>query len=270
MGETTIEWATKTLNFFSWNCTRVSSGCANCYAAEMSKRFSRNSNGGIFSNPPTWRTNAVKEYRKLKSGDVIFLNSMSDSYHESVPVKWIHNIHNMAMLRPDVTFLLLTKRPERALALSPYLAWSKNLWIGTSVESEDYLWRLDYLLKIPAAGHFLSAEPLLSSLPSLKEYLYPTSDRAGLGWVIVGGESGTKRRAFNKAWASDIQAMCATSETPFMFKQGSDRLSGKDRLLNGREWNETPFMSNISNIQKTQPDNSLYDLPLFQALGIGD
>ena len=238
MAKTGIEWADNSLNFYNWDCTRVSPGCKNCYMMAMANKFNRPMTGH-----PQWRgAKAYKELKAIEPGAVVFVNSMSDTYHESVPVAWIHGIHNAATyLRPDVIFLLLTKRPERALALSDYLSWPKNLWIGTSVETPEYLWRLDYLLQIPAVGHFISAEPLLDSLTELRPYLYPTPQRKGLGWVILGGESGDKRRMFKQDWAREVRDLCVKAKVPFLFKQGSALYPGQDRLLDKREWNEAPF-----------------------------
>ena len=207
MSKTTIEWASHTLNFYTWDCTKVSPGCQHCYMMELAKRRNKPLTGY-----PQWRgSNAFRELRALPPGSVVFVNSMSDTYHEHVPLAWVHSIHNAAAyLRPDVTFLLLTKRPERALALSPYLAWPQNLWVGTSVENDDYLWRLSYLIRIPAAGRFVSAEPLIGSLRfGLETYL-----TRGLGWVIVGGESGKDRRDFDKEWAKSV--ICV-SVMPYRF-----------------------------------------------------
>lgn len=252
MSKTTIEWASHTLNFYDWSCQKVSPGCKNCYAEHLAMR-----RGMVFNKPPEWRDNAWKELRTMKPGSVVFVNSMSDSYHELVPVEWIHRIHNAARQRPDITFLLLTKRPERAYGLSPHLDYPPNLWVGTSVENEDYLWRLDYLLRIPAAGHFVSAEPLLSRLPGLERYLHPTRAVFNrfdtllvypphqypnyLKWVILGAESGQNRRDFNKDWAREIRDMCQLADVPFLFKQGSGWHSGMDRELDGRTWDGTPF-----------------------------
>lgn len=246
MGKTTIEWASHTWNPYNWACRKVSPGCANCYAEFLAERR----NGpGAFNRAPEWRgAKAMQEIKRMPRGAVVFVNSMSDTYHEQARLAWIHSIHNTAAyVRPDVTFLLLTKRPERALALSRYLAYPPNLWVGTSVEHADYLWRLDYLLRIPAAGHFVSAEPLLGPLPGLRQYV-----QAGLGWVIVGAESGAKRRPFDKDWARQIRDMCVREgvqqpahDTPFMFKQGSAYMSGQDRLLDGRTWDETPFSPRV-------------------------
>lgn len=252
MKDTNIAWATDTLNPYTWNCKKVSPGCANCYASALSARFPKNSAGGVFNGVPVWRDNVYKELRALKPGAVVFVNSMSDTYIEGVPVEYVHRIHNWAAyIRPDVTFLLLTKRPERALALSRFLIYPPNLWVGTSVEHPDYLWRLQYLLQIPAAGHFLSAEPLLESLsPGLDTYLrgfkyFDTQGDShyipGLKWCIVGAESGDDRRPFNKDWAREIRDLCQKRNVPFMFKQGSHRMSERDKDLDGRQWNESPF-----------------------------
>jgi protein gp37 len=239
MSKTTIEWATHSINFYNWQCHKVSEGCANCYMMAMAKRFPNN---GAGTGVPQWRNRANNELRNLPAGSVAFINSMSDSYHESVPQEWIHRIHNAAWMRPDVTFLMLTKRPHRAYGLRHFLKWPENLWIGTSVESPKYYYRLDFLLRIPAAGHFLSAEPLLEGLPDLGKYLLPTESRAGLKWVIVGGESGDNRREFNKDWARQIRNLCHQTNVPFMFKQGSHRLSGNDRLLDSKTYDESPFL----------------------------
>jgi protein gp37 len=239
MSKTTIEWASHTWNPYTWNCNKVSQGCKNCYAEALATRLGRYA-GTSFLDTPQLRASAYAELKTFKPGSVIFVNSMSDTYHESAKLEWIHSIHNTAAANPHLVFLLLTKRPERALALSSYLTYPENLWVGTSVEHADYLWRLDYLLKIPASGHFVSAEPLLGGLPGLPEYLTPTIRRRGLKWVIVGAESGANRRAFNLQWAREIRDMCQQANVPFMFKQGSHFKSGQERILDGRTWDETP------------------------------
>lgn len=246
MAETGIGWTDEQWNPYGWNCTKVSPGCAHCYAEALSKRWPGNSTGGLFAGRPFWNKNAMKRLRAVKPGSTVFVNTMSDTYHEGAPLRYIHAIHNAAAyLRPDLIFLLLTKRPERALALAPYLAWPKNLWLGTSVENADYLPRLHYLLSTPAAGHFLSAEPLLGPLGHLEVWagwtkLNESPNR--LKWVIVGGESGpdNTRRPFMKRWAAEIRTQCDIHKVPFFFKQGSARLPGKDRLLWGRTWDERP------------------------------
>ncbi len=227
MSETNIGWTKYSWNPYSWHCTKVSPACTNCYMFEMARNLKGQDARGI----PQLREAAWGELRKFDSGPV-FVNSMSDTYHEGVPQAWIHRIHNTARQYPRLIFLLLTKRIERAAALAPYLDWPPNLWIGTTVENSDYLWRLDYLRSIyQAAGRFVSFEPLLDEVhPNLR----------GIEWVIVGGESGLKRRPFDKTWAKRIWNACLAHDTRFFFKQGSGRLPGRDRLLWGQEWNETP------------------------------
>ena len=232
MGTTNIAWAQTSLNFLTWNCTPTSPGCAHCYAQELARKFPARANGGDFLATPALREKAWTEVRALDPGPC-FVCSMSDLFHPDVPTRWIHRIFNTFSQRPDVTWLVLTKRIERAAALAPYLAYASNVWIGTTVESSDYLWRLDYLRGIKqAAGRFVSFEPLLGKIIF--------ADIRGLDWIIVGGESGTKRRPYEKVWAEQLYQLSRWADVPFFYKQGSDRYPGRDRLLFGSEWNETP------------------------------
>lgn len=261
MGKTNIEWATHTWNPYRWNCTPISPGCKHCYAHERATRFPQAANGGSFLNPIARRgAPSQKELKTFPAGSVIFVNSMSDTYHETAPLRYIHSIHNTALLKPHLTFLVLTKRPERVYGLRHQLAWPENLWLGTSVENADYIWRLDYLLRTPAAGHFLSAEPLLGSLvyghKTLKPYLHSMPGRAVLKWVIVGGESGKYRRPLNVNWVREIRDLCVAADVPFMYKQGSAFKSGQDRLLDGRTWDETPFA-------QPEPETNPHQMELF-------
>jgi protein gp37 len=228
MGETNIGWADHTINWYTWDCTRVSPGCKNCYMMAMANRYGRPLVG-----QPQWRgAKAEQELRRVPSDSVVFVNSMSDTYHENVPEQWIHLIHNTARHRLDVIFLILTKRVERLAGLSPMLAFPSNLWVGTSVESPDYLWRLEYLRRVPAAGRFVSFEPLLAPIPDV--------DLSGFRWAIVGGESGSNRRPFERWWADDLRRICGAQGVSFFYKQGSAFKPGQDRLLNGKEYNEYP------------------------------
>jgi protein gp37 len=230
--QSNIGWTQGTWNPLMWNCTPTSPGCAHCYAMELARKFPARANGGDFLAKPALRESAWKEVKSLDPGPC-FVCSMSDLFHPDVETRWIHRIFNTFSQRPDVTWLVLTKRIERAAALAPYLAWGPNVWIGTTVESQDYVWRLDYLRGITqAAGRFVSFEPLLGPIVA--------PDLGGIQWIILGGESGLKRRAFDKAWAKPLWNACLAHDTRFFFKQGSDRYPGRDRLLWGREWNETP------------------------------
>lgn len=238
MGKTSIEWADKSLNFYTWSCNKVSEGCKHCYMMTMANRFGKPDPNGT----PQWRESAMKEYKALQSGDVVFVNSMSDTYHPGVPFEWIERIHNLADARPDVIFLMLTKRPERLLELSDRLVFPDNLFVGTSIELPKYIApRLEALFAVPAMGHFVSLEPLLGSLfPEWETFFNHVVDRMWLDWVIVGAESGDNRRAFDIDWARELRDWCTEHRIPFMYKQGSHRKSGQNRLLDGREWNETP------------------------------
>lgn len=234
MGKTTIEWADKSLNYYNWSCHKVSEGCKNCYMMAMAQRFGKDPVG-----IPEWRETAMKEYQNLVSGDVVFVNSMSDTYHEGLPVLWVQRIHRLASERPDVTFLMLTKRPQVALAIADMLIWSDNIWIGTSIELPKYVSRLDTLLQLPTKNFFISAEPLLASVAdSLKPYM------DSLKWVILGAESGANRRPFDVQWAREMRDLCQVHKVPYLYKQGSHFKSGMYRDLDGRTWDETPFKVN--------------------------
>lgn len=237
MGKTTIEWASHTWNPYTWACNKVSPGCLNCYAEAMTKKYKR----GTFAGAPRWRgAAAMKELKKLPSGASVFVNSMSDTYHEGATLQMIHGVHAAVLSRPDVTFMVLTKRIDRAYYMREQLAWPPNLWIGTSVESADYLWRVVFLGEIPAAGRFISAEPLLGSLRGDSLLIWALEEKK-VNWVIAGGESGANRRPFDPEWARELRDLCQETSVPFMFKQGSHLYPGKDRLLDGRTWDETPF-----------------------------
>lgn len=232
MGKTNIGWAANSWNLYTWNCNRVSPGCANCYMFEMA----RNLHGVDATGTPSLRETAWAELQRLQPGPT-FVNSMSDTYHEGVPLEWIQRIHNAALTRPDIVFLLLTKRIERAAELAPELRWPENLWIGTTVEHPRYLHRLDTLQGMTyAAGRFVSFEPLLADMGR--------PDLRGIEGVIAGGESGPKRRYFNKQWALGILAACLTYKVPFFFKQGSAHQPGQDRRLNGIFYDEVPKVWN--------------------------
>lgn len=237
--KTNIEWADYSWNPYLWRCTKISPGCQHCYMMTLAERRGQDPTGPFGTRWPA----AMAELRKMPSGAVIFVNSMSDTYHKDAKLAWIHHIHNTALAHPDKTFLALTKRPERALHLAPHLAWPGNLWLGVSVESGQYLWRIDYALATPAAGVFVSAEPLLGSIPYYRLASRLWSDngtRRAVGWVIAGGESGGNRRRLERNWVRDIRDMCIMFQVPFIFKQGSAYKPGQDRFLDGRTWDEVP------------------------------
>ncbi|MBX3246039.1 MAG: phage Gp37/Gp68 family protein [Myxococcales bacterium] len=241
-----IEWTEST-----WNpvrgCSRVSPGCEHCYAERMAHRFS--GEGGAYEGltrlgrkGPRWtgRVSLIEEslaeplhWRRPR---LVFVNSMSDLFHDRVPASFIGKVFETMRRAHWHTFQLLTKRSERLAQLAPSLPWPANLWMGVSVESQKYLSRVADLVTVPAAVRFLSVEPLLEALPDL--------DLAGVHWVIVGGESGPGARPLEAAWVRDIQSKCATAEVPFFFKQwGGVRKKDTGRVLDGRVYDEMPALA---------------------------
>lgn len=243
MAKTNIEWADHSLNWLTWKCKKVGTECKNCYMYSLAKRHGKDPFG-----LPSWRENAINDYNKLKAGDVAFVNSMSDSYIRGIPFEWVKHMHQYAVLKPDVIFLMLTKRPEHLLELSPKLDFPKNLWVGTSVGIKESAHRIETLLNVPAAGHFLSAEPLLEDISSDIDQYIPA-----LGWVIAGAESGDKRRDFDEQWVRNIRDICLEFDTPFMYKQGSHRWSGRNRILDGQTWDATPDWSLYAKLPEPEP-----------------
>lgn len=229
MSKTEIGWADKNLNWYSWNCTKVSPGCKHCYAEALAKRYNK-----PFHGVPTWRESALKDYQMLKPGDAVFVNTMSDTFHEGVPLAMIQRVFQFARQRPDVNFLILTKRIERVYQIQTDLLWTRNIWLGTSVESRKYLSRISVLREIGTAfGKFISFEPLLEDLGEVH--------LGGIDGVITGGESGASRRPFNPVWAANIQRQCARDGVQFFHKQGGSYSPGQDRLLNGRTYDDLPW-----------------------------
>lgn len=240
---TSIEWTEAT-----WNpvrgCSRVSLGCENCYAERMAHRFSgvgkpyygltkRSASGPKWTGKIRLVPEALTQPSRWRIPRVIFVNSMSDLFHAGVPERFIHAVFQEMSTANWHTFQILTKRPDRALALSPDLPWPRNVWLGTSVETQAYTGRIELLRPIPAAIRFLSLEPLLGPirLPSLR----------GINWVIVGGESGPGARPMEESWVAAIQRSCKTAAVPFFFKQwGGVRKKSAGRELNGRTWDEVP------------------------------
>jgi protein gp37 len=174
---------------------------------------------------------------KWKKPQTIFVNSMSDLFHEDVPIEYIQKVFSVMNRANWHRFQILTKCAERLEALSPLLHWTPNLWMGVSVENGDYRERIDYLRRTGAPIKFLSLEPLLGPLPHL--------DLSEIDWVIVGGESGPKARPMNPAWVIDLRDQCHRAEVPFFFKQwGGKNKKQAGRMLEKRVWNEMPRVLN--------------------------
>jgi protein gp37 len=164
---------------------------------------------------------------------VIFVNSMSDLFHADVPISYIRRCFETMASASQHTFQVLTKRPERVAELARALPWPRNIWLGTSVENADYVWRISELTKVPALIRFLSVEPLLGPIPQLP--------LRNIDWVIVGGESGPGARQMKKPWVMAIRDRCIRYQVPFFFKQwGGVHKSRTGRMLDGRTWDEMP------------------------------
>jgi protein gp37 len=241
-----IEWTDATWNPVT-GCTKISPGCAHCYAETFAERFR-----GVKGHPyeqgfdlKLWE-NRIELPLQWKKPRRIFVNSMSDLFHEDVPDGFIERVFDTMRRAPHHTFQVLTKRAERLehWASKNFSAgnWPPNVWLGVSVENQDYVWRVSHLLRTPARVRFLSVEPLLERVHLDKHNL------AGIDLVIVGGESGPRARRMHAEWAIDIQRQCAEAGVTFFFKQwGAYDSNGKrvgkkaaGRLLDGHAWNEMP------------------------------
>jgi three-Cys-motif partner protein len=231
-----IEWTDATWNPVT-GCTKVSPGCKHCYAERLAARLQlmgnpRYRNGFDVTLHPDQLTLPLR-WRDPKR---IFVNSMSDLFHEAVPEEFIRQVFETMARAHWHTFQILTKRAERLAELAPRLLWPSHVWQGVSVENSQHTWRIASLRKVPAAVRFLSIEPLLGPIEDL-----PLND---IGWVIVGGESGPHYRPIKRAWVRGIRDQCMAAGIPFFFKQwGGQTPKSRGRLLDGRMWNEMPSRS---------------------------
>lgn len=240
-----IEWTESTWNPVA-GCTPVSPGCLHCYAARMALRLEHMNPSGKYAGTSkvrnglpvfTGRINCDEEAldlpRRWRRPRLVFVNSMSDLFHDAVPESFIVRVFDVMRACQHHTFQVLTKRPERAAELAGRLEWAPNIWMGTSVEAPKYFERIHTLRSIPAKIRFLSCEPLLSPLPYL-----PLD---GIHWVIVGGESGPGARPIRANWVTQIRDRCIHAGIPFFFKQwGGTRKSVSGRTLEGQIWDELP------------------------------
>lgn len=270
---TTIEWTDETWNPVT-GCDRISPGCDHCYAMTLAKRLKAMGqpkyqlDGDPRTSGPGFRLTtheaSLAEPLSWRTPRVVFVNSMSDLFHKDVPVGFIKDVWTTMAVSPRHRYQVLTKRPQRMarvlgdpcfdgdvefrlrLAGSDQhvdwqdveyptggARWLPNVWLGTSIESDEYSFRADHLRRTPAAVRFLSCEPLLGPLPSL--------ELGGIGWVIVGGESGAGHRPIDPGWVRDIRDRCVDAQVPFFFKQWGGRTpkaGGRD--LDGRTWDQMP------------------------------
>ena len=248
-----IEWTGAT-----WNpvvgCRKVSPGCAHCYAERMANRLAamgraavrRGDNPGrtahydsVIDTHGRWNgsvflnEDAVSDPLSWKLPRTIFVNSMSDLFHEDVPLDFIRRVFEVMARCPHHTFQVLTKRPHIAAELSPHLTWAPNILMGTSIESAAFTYRARELRRTGARIKFLSVEPLLGPIPRL-----PLTD---IDWVIVGGESGPGARPMKPEWVRPIRDRCQDRGVPFFFKQwGGVNKKAAGRKLDRRQWDEMP------------------------------
>jgi len=228
-----IEWTEATWNPVS-GCSKVSSGCLNCYAERMAYRLQKMGNPNYRNGfDVTLHPHLLEAPLSWKRSRLVFVNSMSDLFHEEVSVEFIQQVFETMRRAHWHTFQVLTKRSERLVDLAPSLAWPSNVWMGVSVENSDVVERIDHLRKVGSAVRFLSLEPLLGPLPDL--------NLRGIHWVIVGGESGPGARLMEPSWVSDIKEQCENSHVPFFFKQWGGVFKKRNgRKLEGKTWDELP------------------------------
>jgi protein gp37 len=233
MARTSIEWTESTWNPVT-GCTKCSPGCQHCYAERMAKRLR------AMGQPNYRRGFRVTAHEHMletplgwKKPQMVFVNSMSDLFHENVPIDFIQRVFLVMAQAHWHVFQVLTKRAARLGKLDRELEWPANVWMGVSVETRRYLGRLDFLRRSRASVKFVSFEPLLGPLGVL--------DLVGIDWVIVGGESGPGARPMSESWVTEIRDQCVESRTPFFFKQwGGFNKKKSGRLLDGVTWNQAP------------------------------
>jgi protein gp37 len=235
-----IEWTECTWNPLT-GCTKVSPGCHHCYAERMSKRLKA-------MGQPNYQAGfrlalhpqVVKLPLEWPKPQTVFVNSMSDLFHEGVRESFIQSVFGTMRQAAWHRFQVLTKRSRRLVELDPRLDWASNIWMGVSVESDDYVFRADHLRATAAQVKFLSLEPLLGPLPSL--------ELAGIDWVIVGGESGPGARPMDLGWVRDIRDHCLRAGVPFFLKQLGGypgKRGGDEAVLDGTTWAQMPSRTDV-------------------------
>lgn len=238
MAQSSIEWTEMTWNPTT-GCTKISAGCKFCYAETMSNRLKAM---GIDKYKDGFKVRIHPEAPDIpytrKTSKVVFVNSMSDLFHEDIPVDFIEKVFQVMNNNPQHVFQVLTKRAERLSELHKALKWGHNIRMGVSVENEKVIDRINFLRKTRARVKFLSLEPLIGPLPTL--------NLEKIDWVIVGGESGHKPRPMNPDRVLDIQEQCEKAGVAFFFKQwGGRNKKAAGRLLNGRIYDNMPEIAEV-------------------------
>jgi protein gp37 len=229
-----IEWTDATWNPVT-GCNKISPGCKHCYAERLSKRLQAMGQSNYRNGfKVTLQPQMLEIPLQWKSPKRIFVNSMSDLFHDNVPLDFIERVFTVMRRADWHQYQILTKRSERLRKLSPMLDWQSHIWMGVSVESEKYVHRIDDLRNTRAAVKFLSLEPLLGPIRKL--------NLLGIDWVIVGGESGPGARYMDPEWVTDLRDQCLNTDTPFFFKQwGGFQKKKTGRNLDGRTWDQMPI-----------------------------
>jgi protein gp37 len=231
--QSAIEWTEATWNPVT-GCDQVSPGCAHCYAKTFAERW-RGIPGHHYEQGfdlRLWPTRLEQPLR-WRRPRVIFVNSMSDLFHEGIPDDYIAQVFDVMAAASQHTFQVLTKRHDRLAQIAPSLPWPENVWMGVSIENRRFVHRADRLREVPAAVRFISAEPLLGPLEGL--------DLSAIDWLIAGGESGPGHRRVRIEWLRDLRERCNAEDVAFFFKQWGGRtpkIGGRD--LDDRTWNELP------------------------------
>jgi protein gp37 len=232
-----IEWTES-----SWNpvtgCSKVSPGCAHCYAETLSQRFHWSEQpwtAAYAAENVVLHTERLDQPLRWRRARMVFVNSMSDLFHELVPLSFIREVFEVMAEAERHVFQILTKRHERLAELAAELPWPENVWMGVSIENRRWVERADCLRQVPAAVRFISAEPLLGPLDEL--------DLEGIHWLIAGGESGHRRRPVREEWVRELRDRCQAEQVAFFLKQWGGRTpKAGGRLLDEVEWSEMPVM----------------------------
>jgi Bacteriophage protein gp37 len=240
-----IEWTESTWNPVT-GCSKISPGCKHCYAERLAKRLQAMGQPNYAHGfDLTLQEHMLELPLRWVKPQTIFVNSMSDLFHDDIPLAYIQRVFDVMRRADWHRFQVLTKRADRLMELDRHIQWTQNVWMGVSVESRRYLKRIDDLRKTGAHIKFLSIEPLLEDLGAF--------DLAGMDWVIVGGESGPGARPMSHAWVRNLRDLCLAADVPFFFKQwGGTRKKVRGRLLDGLTWDQMPAAT---------------QLPLMQILG---
>lgn len=235
MAHSRIEWTELTWNPTT-GCSKISQGCKFCYAEVMTKRLQAM---GLEKYQDGFKVRVHPEELlrpyEWKTSKVVFVNSMSDLFHEDIPLEYIKMVFGVMNDCRQHQFQVLTKRAERLAEFSTELRWTENIWMGVSVENQKVVERIKYLKKALAKIKFLSLEPLIGPLPNL--------DLTGINWVIVGGESGRRPRPMKPEWVKDIREQCEQASVAFFFKQwGGTNKKKSGRLLDGKTYDAMPAL----------------------------